>query len=302
MRTLLVALVVAPMLACAPALEPSVVSQPIVGGNTDTGDPGVVVMIAQQPGSMLGSLCSASIVSPHTVLTAAHCVSPAIVGATAEFAVYLGPDINNAGNNDFLAVKATHFNPDFDAKDLMNGADVGLLVMKDTLPVTPLAMSFTALEQSMVGQPARMVGYGKSSGNDGNGDSAGIKRQATTTMGALSEKLVRFGTGGTNTCEGDSGGPAFMTMGGKEVIVGIVSFGDQACAQLGVDTRVDVYAKSWVLPLIQAADPGFGSTLMGDVPPSHGCDASQSDRPSPQLLLVAAAIFFARRRSLAFRR
>src|SRR2546421_2802642 len=60
-------------------------SQPIINGTDDTGDPAVVVVAAQMPNSQQASLCTGSIISPHVILTAAHCVSPATVGAGAKF-------------------------------------------------------------------------------------------------------------------------------------------------------------------------------------------------------------------------
>ncbi len=51
-------------------------TQPIINGSTDPGDNAVVLVAAQVPGSMNASLCTGEIVSPHVVLTAAHCVDP----------------------------------------------------------------------------------------------------------------------------------------------------------------------------------------------------------------------------------
>ena len=45
-------------------------------------------------------------------------------------------------------------------------------------------------------------------------------------------------TNGKGKCEGDSGGPSFATIDGKLVQVGIASFADQQCQQLGDDTRI----------------------------------------------------------------
>src|SRR6185503_18805935 len=40
-------------------------------------------------------------------------------------------------------------------------------------------------------------------------------------------------------CQGDSGGPTFVEIEGAQTVVGVTSFGDQDCAILGADTRVD---------------------------------------------------------------
>ena len=44
---------------------------PIIGGVTDTADPAVVLLYANS-----GSICTATVISPTVLLTAAHCVSP----------------------------------------------------------------------------------------------------------------------------------------------------------------------------------------------------------------------------------
>jgi len=85
---------------------------------------------------------------------------------------------------------------------------------------------------------------------------------------------------------------------GAEVIVGVVSFGDPTCTELGVDTRVDVYASAWVDPFIASADPDM-------ILPGHnddGCSlASRSPRagvPFVPALLVAVLLALVRRRSV----
>src|SRR5579859_6252169 len=103
---------------CTAAIDVASSSAPIIGGTTDTGDPSVVLLFAQVPGQQGGSLCTAEVISPHVVVTAAHCVSPAEVGAGAQFTVYVGTDFNTATAADLLTVSETHFDPAFSTANL----------------------------------------------------------------------------------------------------------------------------------------------------------------------------------------
>src|SRR5260221_447053 len=49
---------------------------PIVGGVPDAGDPAVAALLYFDPNQRLQFLCSATLVSPTVLLTAAHCVFP----------------------------------------------------------------------------------------------------------------------------------------------------------------------------------------------------------------------------------
>jgi MYXO-CTERM domain-containing protein len=245
--------------ACAPPSSIGALRAPIVGGTSDTADPGVVLVIAQQPNSQNASLCTGEVVSPHVVITAAHCVDPATVGSGAQFTVYTGDNVNNATSNaDFLAVQTTDYDHAFNPspQTLQNGHDIGVVILKSALSITPLPMNRTPVDNSMRGMPVRLVGYGITSGTDTTGMTAGIKRTTNTTLYQFDPLLLYFNDPNHLTCEGDSGGPAFMMLDGTtEVIVGITSFGDQGCTQGGADTRIDDYADAFVEPFIMQYDP-----------------------------------------------
>ena len=51
--------------------------------------------------------------------------------------------------------------------------------------------------------------------------------------------LIGVGDSRHGTCNGDSGGPAFMRIDGVETIVGVTSYGNADCSDGGFDARVD---------------------------------------------------------------
>jgi secreted trypsin-like serine protease len=257
--------------ACTRAVVPGESEQAIVGGTADTGDPAVVLVIAEV--GTMASLCTGEVVSPHVVLTAAHCLDPSVVGMGATYKVYSGNNITTAHPSDLLAVKETHFDMQFNIKDLPSGHDVGVVILENPINVTPMVMNRMSIGNSQVNQSVRLVGFGITSSTDTMGQTAGIKRQTTTTLGGVTGTLLEFSDPNHLTCEGDSGGPALMMYGGQEVIVGITSFGDQACMQMSDDTRIDLYADSFVQPYIDQFDP----TASGGFPPgSIGADCAGS--------------------------
>jgi MYXO-CTERM domain-containing protein len=242
-------------------------SQAIINGVTDSDDPGVVMVISLQASGQ-ASLCTGEIISPHVVLTAAHCVDPRTVG-TATTYVYPGMQLPaQPKTTDFLAVKETHFDQAFnpDPSTVGNGHDVGVVIMVNPVTTTPLPYQRTPIPDSMVGTPARLVGYGVTSGSDTMGTSAGTRRQAPTTLAHLSDLFVGLQDGSHGICEGDSGGPAFMMFSGSERIVGVTSFGFTNCPltataqeqaagfEAGNDTRIDTYV-SFIDPWVLMFDP-----------------------------------------------
>jgi secreted trypsin-like serine protease len=213
----------------------------IIGGTVDLGDPSVVAIFAHQPGATSGSICTGTVIAPTTVLTAAHCVDPRVVGDGNVFDVYVGTQL---GENPPLAVASVKFDPAFDVNNLEGGHDIAVVKLAQPTALAPLPVNRGALGKG----PVRLVGFGMSThANFPNVPSGvGVKRQVTTTIQSATDTLVTIGDTSNQTCHGDSGGPAFQVIDGQEVIIGVTSFGsdlstDIVCLFGGTDTRVDAY-------------------------------------------------------------
>jgi secreted trypsin-like serine protease len=242
MKKLVLALLVCPAMACAmdPVDESDQLNsdeQSIINGVVDVGDPSVVAVFAHAPGATSGSLCTGAVVAPQTVLTAAHCVDPRIVGPGQVFEVLTGTTLSVPG----LPVSSTAFDPVFDPNNLFGGHDIGVVHLAQPTALASLPFN---LNPTLFNLPVRLVGYGS---NTHANTGAGTKRQVTTNPVAANALLVQIGNSNMQTCHGDSGGPAFQTLGGVETIIGVTSFGSDnsptsVCFGGGIDTRVDAVA------------------------------------------------------------
>jgi secreted trypsin-like serine protease len=252
----LLALLPLSLAACVATPPAGAVGQAIINGTVDDGDPNVVLSFAQVPGQSTGSLCTGEVISPHVVLTAAHCVAPDTVGAGAKFIVFTGTMLPATGApppDQILQVSETHYVSTFGYNPMTGGDqdDIAVLILAAPTTIAPLPFNQYKIPDSAKGGPARIVGYGITNGNDTQGTTAGTRHEAPTILNNFSAQTLTLFDNMHSNCEGDSGGPTLIVLDGKERIAGITQVGYVHCpVEMGsTDTRVDAYAdfvNQWV--------------------------------------------------------
>jgi V8-like Glu-specific endopeptidase len=220
---------------------PEDLTEQIIGGTDDIGDPAIAALFAHKPGENTGSLCTATLITPTVLITAAHCVKPSVVGDGMEFLAIFNPTLSGSPASTQHLVAETHFDPAFNETNLTNGHDVAVAILAEPITdITPIPWRRTPLPASFSGQNARLVGYGL---NDGfNQTGAGTKRQVTVKIGSVTDTILQLGNFGATSCNGDSGGPALVTVDGQEQLVGVTSFGLVFCIGPGSYTNVGMWA------------------------------------------------------------
>ena len=194
--------------------------------------------------------------------------------------VYGGANLIAAGVNDFLPTTATFAHPSFDASSPQRGYDLGAVVLRDAYAAAdPVPMNRTALVIAELGSAVRVVGYGVSDATTQLG--AGQRRTALVGLDGFDALLLSLGDATHGTCNGDSGGPALMTLFGREVIIGVTSFGPVPCNGESHDTRLDTLI-AFVDGVIAMVDPSSAppdAGMLADTPPP-GIDPGAPERPS----------------------
>jgi secreted trypsin-like serine protease len=247
-RSLLATLLLFLLAACpakvgeGPTVPCGKVDQRIIGGTATTGDPNVV-MLLMGFGSQASSLCSGTLIAKRVVITAAHCVDNNWGFIRVYFGSRQGQDPAVLGQRMGVAVKV---HPAWNAYNLTN--DIALVRLDSDAPTQPKALNTEPMGSKLLGQPVRLVGFGASNGTTKTG--VGVKRQTLSKLDGIFSTKIRFNDGEHLTCNGDSGGPAFMTINGQEKLVGITSYGDSDCAVYSMDTRVDSFYAGFIAPTL----------------------------------------------------
>src|SRR5665647_105315 len=214
---------------------------PVVGGTNVPADKwnDVVAVIAA------GGSCSGTLVAPDVVLTAGHCIELEpyeVITNTTDFA---------RPGGDHIPVKWARAYPEWSSR-----YDVGVLMLEHVARPRPrpIASACHANARLLAGAPLTIVGFGLTTpaGLDNNTR----LHEATAPVldplcaGDLGCKpTVRpngeftAGGRGTDSCFGDSGGPAFLDSPAGPALVGVVSRGlalpGQPCGNGGIYVRAD---------------------------------------------------------------
>ena len=252
--------------ACAgPSAAPDAVGEaaaPIFGGTKATGDPAVVLLVSCPLDESTLDTCTAALIAPTVLVTAAHCVDPGTHGGHA-FGVFTGPDASAYANitqlkPELAKVKSVHVHPEYDTAPPFR-ADIAVVVLDQPITAAPLPINRSALSPSLVGGAERIVGYGQVQYGKYNV----IKHEASTVVASIGPvDTVVVGDLKHRSCIGDSGGPALVKIDGVETIVGVDSYAETSgCLEAASYRRMDVYTAfldQYAPPPAPPVDGGLG--------------------------------------------
>ncbi|WP_437686945.1 trypsin-like serine protease [Sorangium sp. So ce176] len=280
------ALLAAVAVGCADGREPPTgsVRAAITEGAPTDGDPAVAALRARRAlcpeGHDVDTFCSAVLVAPRVLLTAAHCLSARRV---EEMEAYFGSHVAVLGYH--ARIVEAHLHPAYDPDTRQN--DLALLLLAEPAPVRPAQLREAALEAGAVGQTIRIVGFGASFAN---GD-AGAKQTGNTLITSVDATTFRTAPGPSLICGADSGSAALLVEDGVERVFGIARSGDAACDEFGVHTRVDAYLADFVAPYLEAVEATMPGGAEGLDPGEDFCAracAEDADCPTGMLCLPEA--------------
>lgn len=247
-------------------------SQGIVGGSAvrsnDVYGKSTVALYLDMPlregGTKLINFCTGTLIADELVLTAAHCFADFAqdLGVSIErlrpylrvgFGTKIAKDLQDT-SVEFRSLKAISVHKDYQIGSVGTAAeesmeDIALVRLNDRAPASAQTAALPGDESHLEkGKAITLVGFGLTNGRE---------QTRATRMNRVTVKIdnprltaAQFSYSVENrksACSGDSGGPAYVrNRAGKVFVIGVTSWGDMNCEELGAYTSVSAFLP-WIM-------------------------------------------------------
>jgi secreted trypsin-like serine protease len=258
----------------------SAITYGFVDSNNTFSNTGAFIVKSPTTGQIF-PICSGTMITDKVFLTASHCTDFFTRDLALDgFVAYVSLDQSipfgalTSSKTQLLSVAHVVTNPNYNQSQSDSG-DIGVLILdRSVRGVTPATLPACGLLDQLVAQNGLKnamftnAGYGLQNRVVGGGvpffqDMNPIPRMFSFSgFNSLNGGYIRLSgnpsTGTGNTCFGDSGGPQFMTLNGKQLITSITITGDSVCRSTNVDYRLDTVSAQGFLAYVNAA---FGTNI-----------------------------------------
>jgi secreted trypsin-like serine protease len=189
--------------------------------------------------------CTGNMISSQDVLTAAHCFFDRPIRVT----------VNVAGLREEASRVISHPNVTIDESTGFVENDVAIvkLAVPFNLPSLPILVSRAPVS----GEEIQIFGYGVTEDQTSSNNTTGVLRSGEMKISKVNSSFVEadFNGQGSNTCSGDSGGPALLKVNTQIAIIGLLSTGDILECTRGDTSRFTNTQKQSVIDFIIANAP-----------------------------------------------
>jgi len=233
--------------------------------------------------------CTATVIGPRWVMTAAHCVSD-LAGDPGPGTAAVGVGSTDFNTSRFIGVVGVHVHPEYDPGLFSPAHDVALLQLAADADVAPAALPFADV---VPGERVAIAGWGLTPFA-----LPLVLQSATLTVDRVFASHFEAASPVSSSCSGDSGGPVISA---SWAVVGVTSIGQAGCPRGSPASYTSVFghldwitATTGIVPFLPDRQPPVVSVAVAPVAVSSAATliATIDDRGTGGSAIRSAAVHF----------